>query len=162
MSNFIHGVAISFALLCSVFTTQMTRAADTISMEEITAHVSLAGLAEHEAQATRTPVIDQYRLSDKLREKISSLVRRKEELVTIRDGNKMSVGDYIFAIIMPGGLLYAGYKKREYYLAKKDLAEVNDEIDRHVNDLDAMQTETGSIVLAPHHLVEIDGSGQRF
>jgi len=162
MSKLLHPLAVSCALLCSALATQIATAEDSISTDEITTHVALAGLARPDAQESQAPVIDPYRLSDEIQEKISGLVQRKEELVQIKADNKMSVGNYIFAIIMPGGMLYAGYKKREYYLAKKGLAEVNAEIDRYVGDLDAMQATTSSIVLAPQHLVDIDGPGYRF
>lgn len=159
MSQSLHGLALLCMLLCSALTTQIATAEDSIKTDEITTHVGLAG---HDAQDTQEPPIEPYRLSDEIREKISALVRRKEELVHIREDNKMSVGDYIFAVIMPGGLLYAGYKQREYYLAKKDLAKVAAEIDRYVNDLDTIQVSPGSVVLAPQHLVDVDGHGQRF
>ena len=162
MSQLLHGLAVVFMLLCSALTTQIATAEDSIKTDEITTHVVLTELADHDAQETREPPIDPHRLSDDIREKISALVRRKEELLDIREDNKMNVGDYIFAVIMPGGLLYAGYKQREYYLAKKGLAEVTAEINSYVNDLDTMQVIPGSVVLAPQHLVDVNVLGQRF
>lgn len=153
MSKLLH----CLTLLCSILAMQIAMADDTGSMNQTDPFGVPADRSVRSTLHRQASDADQDRRSDEIQEKISALVRRKAELVESREDSTMGVGDYIVAVILPGGLLYAGYKKRELYLAKKDLVEVNAEIDRYVDDLDALQAAPGSIVLAPQHLVDIDG-----
>lgn len=152
MSKLLQGLT----LLCAVTAVQTAAADDSIAIQADLL-VMPVDLLVRDVQNPRPPDTDQYLRADEIQEKLSLLVQRKVELVEAREDSAMGVGDYIVAAIMPGGLIYAGYKQREYFLAKKDLAEVNAEIDRYVDRLDSLQAVPDSIVMAPQHLVDVDG-----
>ena len=48
---------------------------------------------------------------------------------------------------MPGGLLYAGYKKVRYEQAKNELARVSADIEEFSGDILAMQPRSASVAI---------------
>lgn len=75
---------------------------------------------------------------EKLRE---SYIRHQRELAQLVESKKLNAGDVIIAIIIPGGLFYAGYRKQELEQAKNALSAVTTEISELSNDLIAFQDQ---------------------
>lgn len=71
----------------------------------------------------------------------NSLVQRQHELIKQVDKKKLNAGDALITVVMPGGLLYAGYRKHELEKAKKLLQAVNVEIKEFANDLLALRQQ---------------------
>jgi hypothetical protein len=67
------------------------------------------------------------------------MIQRKQALEQIVADKKLDSSDAIITVFMPGGLLYAGYKKVRYEQAKNELANVSADIEEFSNDLLAMQ-----------------------
>ena len=83
--------------------------------------------------------IDPKLLADDVEKLRSDLIRHQYELVKLVDQKELDAGDVIITIIMPGGLLYAGYRKHELEQAKDTLLTVSDDISEFSNDLVALQ-----------------------
>jgi hypothetical protein len=66
------------------------------------------------------------------------------------DEKQLDSGDALLTVLMPGGLLYAGYKKAAYERARNDLAEVSDDITEYSRDLSALAEKAASVTLALH------------
>ena len=81
------------------------------------------------------PEIDHVALAEQVRTLRSQLIQHKQKLVQIVTDKKLDGGDAIITAIMPGGLLYAGYKTAGYEQAKSKLARVNADIEEFSNDL---------------------------
>ena len=88
--------------------------------------------------AIHLPEIDHEALAEQVRTLRSQLIQHKQDLVQIVADKKLDGGDVIFTVIMPGGLLYAGYKTARYENAKSKLARVNADIEEFSNDLLAL------------------------
>ncbi len=83
--------------------------------------------------------IDPKLLADDVEKLRSDLIRHQYELVKLVDQKELDAGDVIITIIMPGGLIYAGYRKHELEQAKDTLLTVSDDISEFSNDLVALQ-----------------------
>jgi len=68
-------------------------------------------------------------------------IRHQHELEQQVEDKKLKTGDVIITIIVPGGLLYAGYRKHEFEQAKSDLSDVTSEIKELSNDLIALYSQ---------------------
>jgi hypothetical protein len=97
------------------------------------------------------PDIDHEALIEQIRSLRSNLIQRKQALVQIVADKELDSGDAIITAIMPGGLLYAGYKKVRYEQAKKELARVSADIEEFSSDLLAMQSRSAPVALARLH-----------
>jgi hypothetical protein len=95
------------------------------------------------------PVADREALAEQISVLRSQLIQRKQALVQVIADNKPDSSDAFIMAIMPGGLLYAGYKKTCYEQAKNDLASVSANIEEFSGDLLAMQS--ASVVVARLH-----------
>ena len=84
------------------------------------------------------PEINHETLAEQVRILRSQLIEHKQKLVQIVADKKLDGGDAIITAIMPGGLLYAGYKTAGYEHAKSKLARVNAAIEEFSNDLLAL------------------------
>ena len=91
------------------------------------------------------PEIDHEALAEQVRTLRSQLIQHKQDLVQIVADKKLDGGDVIITVIMPGGLLYAGYKTARYEHAKRKLARVNADIEEFSSDLLAL---SGSVPVA--------------
>jgi len=83
--------------------------------------------------------VDSKLLADDVEKLRSDLVRHQYELVKLVAQNELDAGDVIITVIMPGGLLYAGYRKHKLEQAKDTLLIVSDDISELSNDLLALQ-----------------------
>jgi hypothetical protein len=60
----------------------------------------------------------------------------------------MDGGDALITAIMPGGLLYASYKKARYENAKSELERVSEDIDEYSDDILALQSAPLPLAMA--------------
>ena len=98
--------------------------------------------------AFQLPEIDHAVLVEQVRMLRSGLIRRKQELLQMVADQKPDGGDALITVIMPGGLLYAGYKQVRYEQAKNELARVTADIEEYSSDILAMQTGIAPVAIA--------------
>lgn len=79
--------------------------------------------------------MDPSLLAEKIEKLRATFIRRQHELKQLVTSKKLNAGDALITIIMPGGLLYAGYRKQELEQAKTALLVVTEEIKELSNDL---------------------------
>lgn len=94
------------------------------------------------------PEVDREALAEQVRSLRSQLIQRKQVLVESVADRKLDGGDALITIIMPGGLLYAGFKKARYEQAKNELARVSADIDEFSSDLLAVQSWSAPVMVA--------------
>ena len=83
--------------------------------------------------------VDPALLAEDVEKLRSDLIRHQYELVKLVAQNELDAGDVIITVIIPGGLLYAGYRKHKLEQAKDTLLMVSDDISELSNDLTALQ-----------------------
>ena len=125
----------SIVFFCAAFMLQM-------------AHAGQATVAKAGELAVELPDVDREALIEQLRTLRSRLIQRKQTLVHTVEDKKLDSGDAVITVIMPGGLLYAGYKKARYEQAKEELARVIAEIEEFSADLLAMQSGSAPVIVA--------------
>lgn len=94
------------------------------------------------------PDVDREALAEQVRLLRSQLIVRKQALVQSVADKQLDGGDALITVIMPGGLLYAGYKKARYEHAKHELERVSADIEEFSGDLLAMQSRSAPLVVA--------------
>lgn len=94
--------------------------------------------------------IDPVLLAEDVEKMRGFFIRRQHELAQQMESKQLNSGDAIITLIMPGGLLYAGYRKHEFEQVKDALLAVNTEIKELSNDLVALQGQdtANPIILA--------------
>ncbi|MDX2458175.1 MAG: hypothetical protein QNL87_11780 [Gammaproteobacteria bacterium] len=97
------------------------------------------------------PDVNREALIEQVRELRSQLIQRKQALAQIIADKKLDSSDAFITTIMPGGLIYAGYKKVRYEQAKNELASVTADIEEFSGDLLAMQPESAPVAVARLH-----------
>lgn len=97
------------------------------------------------------PAIDREALIEQVSVLRSLLIQRKQTLVQIVADKKLDGGDAFITAVIPGGLLYAGYKKARYEQAKNELARVNADIEEFSGDLLALQFRSVPVAVARLH-----------
>ncbi|MDH3986980.1 MAG: hypothetical protein OEV12_11295 [Gammaproteobacteria bacterium] len=125
----------SLALSCSAFMLQTAHAEQ--------APVPLAGdffiqLAD----------VDRNALLERVTTLRSQLIQRKQALLQIIADNTLDSSDTFLSVILPGGLLYAGYKKASSEQAKNELANINADIEEFSADLVALQPGSPAVAIA--------------
>lgn len=85
------------------------------------------------------PDVDRETLIEQVEILRAQMIQRKQALEQIVADKKLDSSDAIITVFMPGGLLYAGYKKVRYEQAKNELANVSANIEEFSNDILAMQ-----------------------
>ena len=133
-------VFISIAIFCTAFMLQTAYAEQ-----------ALVPVTAPDQLTIQLPDIDHEALIEQIRSLRSNLMQRKQALVQIVADKELDSGDAIITAIMPGGLLYAGYKKVRYEQAKKELARVSADIEEFSSDLLAMQSRSAPVALARLH-----------
>ena len=126
---------LSIALFCTAFLLQ-------------TAHAEQTTVTAPDQFAIELPDVDREALVEQVRTLRSRLIQRKQTLVQEVADKKMDSSDTVITVIMPGGLIYAGYKKARYEQAKNELARVTAEIEEFSSDLLAMQSGSVPVVVA--------------
>ena len=99
---------------------------------------------------TRLQVVDADTLAEQVQQLRSELIARKQQLVAEVDEKKLDSGDALLTVLMPGGLLYAGYKKAAYERARNDLAEVSEDISEYSRDLVEIGRRVTPVPIALH------------
>ncbi|HUT40551.1 MAG TPA: hypothetical protein VM011_04345 [Gammaproteobacteria bacterium] len=132
-----HRLIISSALLCAVFMLQ-------------TAHAGQAPetAAAPDLRAFDLPNVDREDLIESIETLRSQLIQRMNELVQVVADSKFDSSDALITAILPGGLLYAGYKKARHEQASDELARVRADIEESSSDLLAMQSLSAPVFVA--------------
>ena len=94
------------------------------------------------------PHIDRKALVEKVETLRSRLIESKQALTRSLEDKKLDSGDVLITALIPGGLLYAGYRELRYEQAKDELGRLNAEIDEFADDLLAMQAMSASTAVA--------------
>ena len=94
------------------------------------------------------PAVDRAILADDISTLRSQLIQRKQDLGEEVAERKMDGSDAVITAIMPGGLLYAGYKKMRYEQARDELERVAADIEELNGDLEAIRTRMAPAVVA--------------
>jgi pyruvate/oxaloacetate carboxyltransferase len=89
--------------------------------------------------AAQLPDVDREELVDLVTTLRSQLILRKQELVQAVEDSELEGSDAILAAILPGGLLYAGFRKARHEQARDELEQVNADIEQYSSDILAMQ-----------------------
>jgi len=135
MIRTLNRLLMSLALSCSAFMLQTAHAEQ--------APVPLAGdffiqLAD----------VDRNALLERVTTLRSQLIQRKQALLQIIADNTLDSSDTFLSVILPGGLLYAGYKKASSEQAKNELANINADIEEFSADLVALQPGSPAVAIA--------------
>jgi hypothetical protein len=129
-----------FILIASVSTTFVL---STANAEQAPAFVQAPGQF-----IIQLPDVDRELLAEQVSLLRSQLIARKQALVQSVADRQLDGGDALITIIMPGGLLYAGYKKARYEQARNELDRVSADIEEFSGDLLAMQSRSAPVVVA--------------
>jgi hypothetical protein len=113
-----------------------------------TAHAEQAPVTDSNHLLIHFPDVDHGLLIEQIKTLRSQQIQRKQALVQVVANEKPDGGDAIITIVMPGGLLYAGYKQARYEQAKNELARISANIEESTNDILAMQPMSESVVVA--------------
>ena len=131
---------ISLAIFCTAFMLQSAHAEQTLPAVAAPNHFVI-----------QLPVVDRKALAEQISVLRSQLIQRKQALIQVIADNELDSSDAVIMTIMPGGLLYAGYKKATCEQAKNELASVSADIEEFSSDLLAMQSGSASAVIARLH-----------
>jgi hypothetical protein len=107
-----------------------------------------APIANHGGFYIDLPAVNADPLLGLIRAYRASLTHREEAITRYLDENRLDGTDVLFAIILPGGLLYAAIRKGDLEQAKVELAEITDDMDELTGDLLAMQAIAGELTVA--------------
>ena len=86
-------------------------------------------------------LIDPVLLAEDVENLNTSLVKQQAKLKEIANNKKISTSDVVISLIVPGGLLYAGYRMHEQEKAKKSLLMVSEDINDLSIDLSILSAE---------------------
>ena len=137
MTRTTNKLFLSFAIFCSAFMLQ-------------TAHADqpLVLITTQDQFVIQLPGVDRDALIEQVRTLRSQLIQRKQALVKVIADKKMDSSDTVIASIMPGGLIYAAYKKTSYEQSRNELAGINADIEECSDDLLAMQAGAAPVFVA--------------
>ena len=85
--------------------------------------------------------VDPVLLAEDVEELKENLLQRKYKLEKLMENNKFTVGDTLITLVIPGGLLYAGYRVNELKKAKTDLSMITADIKDLSVDLLALSSQ---------------------
>ena len=140
MSSTSNRLFISTALFCTTFILQTAHAGQPSTPATTPDHFLI-----------QLPDVDHEALVEQLMTLRSQLIQHKQALLQVIKDNTLDSSDTLITIIVPGGLLYAGYKKASCEQAKDKLASVNASIEEFSADLLAMQTGAPPVAVAQLH-----------
>jgi len=112
------------------------------------AHAEQAPVPVANKIGTQLPVVDRGALIRTLKKLRSQMIARKQALTQSVADKKLDSGDAVITAVMPGGLLYAGYKKIRYDQAKNELDSISADIEEYSGDLLALQSMSAPVVVA--------------
>ena len=137
MSDFRGRLFALLAIICSVSLLSPAFAGEL--PEPVTAPAKLA---------IQLPEVDRDALVEMLGELRTQLILRKQELLQLVADSQLDGGDALITAIMPGGLLYAGFKKARYENAISELDRVSEDIDEFTDDILALQSAPLPLAMA--------------
>lgn len=143
----IRGLVALIAMLCSAITLQTAVAGDVPSAPAPADIYVMAGYTDTDGFVVEIPAIDPQLLAEQLNDLRAELLLRRAELITEVEDLELDGTDAIITVLLPGGLIYAGYRTHEYEMAMHDLAEVNTEIDELTRDLANFGTTLGLVAV---------------
>ena len=126
--------------------TKTAFAEDAVILQQDVRQAGLVNVVGPQGFITQLQVVDAGTLSEQVQVLRSQLILRKQQLVREVDEKQLDSGDALLTVLMPGGLLYAGYKKAVYESARSDLADVSEEITEYSHDLSALAGQTSVTV----------------
>ena len=127
----------SIAIFCTAFILQTAHA------EQVLVQVTTP-----DQFIIQLPDVDHEVLVEQVRTLRSQLLQRKQALVQSVADKKLDGNDAVIASIVPGGLLYVGYKKARYEQASNELARISADIELYSSDLLAMQSKSATVAIA--------------
>ena len=136
MTKTLNSLFVPIAIFCAAFMLQTAHAEQ-----------ALVPVAASDQFIIQLPDIDREALVEQVGALRSQLIQRKQALVQSVADKKLNSNDAIITVIMPGGLLYAGYKKIRYEQAKNELARVSADIEEFSGDLLAIQSKAAPVVV---------------
>lgn len=83
--------------------------------------------------------IDTVSLTKDIKELLISLTDRQYKMVKLLEKKKFKASDALITVVIPGGLLYAGFRMNEINRIRNILVAVSTEIGEFSNDLIALQ-----------------------
>lgn len=137
MTGTTNRLFVSCAIFCVVFMLPTARA-EQAAMPAAAPDLRAIQLPDYDREAMLKTV-------ERLR---SELIQRKRELVQSVADRRLDGKDAFITAILPGGLLYAGYKKARYEQARDELARVSNDIEELSGDLLAMQAGPVTVAVA--------------
>jgi hypothetical protein len=147
MQLYNRGLVALVALLFSTITLQTAVAGEVPTVQPPADIYVMAGYTNADGFVVEIPAIDPQLLAEQLEDLRAELLLRQAELVTEVKDLELDGTDAIITVLLPGGLIYAGYRKHEYEMARHDLVEVNAEIDELTRDLVNFGTTLGAVAL---------------
>jgi len=100
---------------------------------------------------SNVPVSVTQELTAKVRWLRDSLLAQKEKIVKVIENSQFDTKDAFISIIMPGGLLYASYKKLNHEKAEKELVQVGNDLDGLASDLQMLESISSRNTVAMVH-----------
>lgn len=147
MQLYIRGLVALVAMLLSTFAIQTAVAGDVPAVQAPADIYVMAGYTDADGFVVEIPAIDPQLLAEQLNDLRAELLLRRAELVTEVNDLKLDGTDAILTVLLPGGLIYAGYRKHEYEMARNDLVEVNAELDELTRDLSNFNSMLGVVAV---------------
>ena len=90
-------------------------------------------------------------LTAKVRWLRDSLLAQKSKIVKVIENSQFDTKNAFISIIMPGGLLYASYKKLTHDKAEKELVQVDNQLDDLAIDLQMLESTSSRMTVAMAH-----------
>ena len=132
----------------SLLMTHAVNAGDVVVSTAAEDRSSPINIVGPEGFVIQLPAVDIDALAEQLRELRSSLISRKQKLANELETKQFDSGDTLLALVMPGGLIYAGYKKAACARARHDLDEVSETIAEYSGDLALLQAQLQPVAVA--------------
>jgi len=143
----IRGLVVLVAMLFSTMTLQTAIAGDAPGVPAPANIYVMAGYTDADGFVVEIPAIDPQLLAEQLKDLQAELLLRRAELVSAVKDLALDGTDAIISVLLPGGLIYAGYRKHEYEMARHDLVEVNVEIEELARDLSNFDVMLGVVAV---------------
>ena len=135
-----------FVVFC-LFITQYTFAEGIVNNEVLEKAMANAKPINKDELIYDIPKINTVSLADNVEKLRETYIQRQNELTQQVEDKELTVGDVFITIIIPGGLIYAGFKKNELEKTKDALLDVTTEISELSNDLIALHTQNAANTL---------------
>lgn len=140
-----HLAVILCTLAVNVFASGNLLAEQTHNNESIQTSLGWTESMDRDGFTWHVPSVDTQQLAETITRLHTDLVQEQRQLAGKVEDTRLGASDAVITAIMPGGLLYAGYRKREHGRAKNALASVNAAVDALANDLLATRSLANTV-----------------